>query len=630
MNPRATRVAFGRAGLASILAVGVLASCSSGGSKNSGKVSSEVPAPLAAALASVAPVADVTVTSDHQADVLLDQAGLRAKLGANADAIYALLDKARDKASGAEPNTDLTKVARTRAAVTGRRSDARLLAATGSLSTILEFSDRFAEMLDPLTSTPGTGGSLTYEWPPSPPAVEDDGTRTVSDTLEQSIGFDVSGSIVTAIFSGTHKQTVTDDKTHAVLAQATDTRTYHGEINICPDAGGLVPMTINAKIRVNTSAHTSTADSTLDIKGHTNDQAGLGSVEASYRNTSAWDGGSVDVDLTGMSLKPNGNHAFDPASLDLGQATGKIDTSGDAKAGIGWAMTDLVLNANTAEPALTQAQNLWRHGRCVVVAVPDYSAQTPIKTTEQDSVQHTEDVDTKSETKFGVTLKHRFGSPPAAPVDAALSGPDKIEPDHFDAAPGSMTYTAPGEEDKTATLTLTSTSKRGIGKLVLKFATKPKKLELTMNGTVTFGSSIVTLVAHVHAAKARFQPIGDGKYRASLPVTTSYSLAIAAPNCSSGSGSENGGSLVFNATTSEGPDKKPVWKVILDAQRSKVHTLETVCGISFSDVQLSGAGGGLAGVIGSSAGIMSFPADGGTVHVHKTFVDATFVATVPK
>jgi len=622
------RTAYGRAGLALVLAVGVLASCSSGGGDS--KSASRVPAPLTAAFASVAPVTDVTATSDRQADVMLDEAGLRAKLGADADAIYALLDKARDKASGAEPPPDYTKTARTKAAVTARPNEARLLTATGSLSTILEFSEQFAGMLDLLTSTPGRGGSLTYEWPPSPPSVEDDGTRTVSDTIEQSIGFDVSGSIVTAVFSGTHKQTVTDDKTHAVLAQATDTRTYHGEINICPDAGGLVPLTINAKIRVSTSAHTSTADSTLAIKGHTDDQAGLGSVDASYQNQSDWDGGSVDVDLTGMSLKPNGNHAFDPASLDLGQATGKIDTSGDAKAGIGWAMTDLVLNTNTAEPALTQAQNLWRHGRCVVVAAPDYSAETPIKTTEQDSVQHTEDVDTKSETKFAVTLKHRFGAPPAAPVDAALSGPDKIDPDHLDAAPGAMTYTAPGEEDKTATLTLTSTSKRGIGKLVLRFATKPKKLELTMNGTVTFGSSIVALVAHVHAAKAPFKPIGDGKYRATLPVTTNYSLAIAAPNCNSGSGSEGAGSLVFNATTSVGPDKKPAWKVFLDANRSKVHTVETVCGISFSDVQLSGEGGGLAGVIGSSAGIMTFPAEGGTVHVHKTFVDATFVGSVPK
>jgi hypothetical protein len=70
--------------------------------------------------------------------------------------------------------------------------------------------------------------------------------------------------------------------------------------------------------------------------------------------------------------------------------------------------------------------------------------------------------------------------------------------------------------------------------------------------------------------------------------------------------------------------------VTLDPDRSLVHTAETACGISFSDLPLSGAGGGLVGAVASLAGVITLPADGGTVHVQKAFIDATFVATVPK
>jgi hypothetical protein len=70
--------------------------------------------------------------------------------------------------------------------------------------------------------------------------------------------------------------------------------------------------------------------------------------------------------------------------------------------------------------------------------------------------------------------------------------------------------------------------------------------------------------------------------------------------------------------------------VTLDGNRSQVHTSETACGLSFADLPLSGAGGGLVGAVATVAGVITIPADGGTVHVHNGGFDATFVATVPK
>ena len=181
---------------------------------------------------------------------------------------------------------------------------------------------------------------------------------------------------------------------------------------------------------------------------------------------------------------------------------------------------------------------------------------------------------------------------------------------------------------------MTSTSKRGIGKLVIEFDTKSKKLALSMNGSMTFGSGSITLTAQFRASSAAFKPVGDGTYRASLPATTSYILTFPGENCSSANGTEGRGTLVFTGTIDQGPDKKPVWHVKLDGKRSVVHTNETACGKSFSDVLLSGTSGGLVGAMASIAGVITLPVDGGTVHVNKNLsglhMSATFVATVPK
>jgi len=616
-----------RGALALVIAVGTLTACSSGGK------TAQLPAELRSALTSASPVTNVVTADDQETHVLLDDVGLRAKFGGEADAVYALLDKARGQAFETEPAPSFTSAIHTKAFVTGP-PEVRLVDDTFLQSMPLQFATHFAEGLDFLTSSSESGTGSEDEPEHNPASKQDDGVRTVTDNVSESWGIDVAGSRVTVALGAKLTETVTDDKTHSVLVWVTESRTYKGVIDICPDTAGGVPLNVTTQILIDTSTGKSvSSDATLDLHGHVNDQAGLSSVDATYENHSKLPAGSIDLSMGNLSL-PGTANGYDGSSLNTSSATGSVNTTGDETAGLKFAVSDLGLSVNLIEPVMEAAQKLWRNGRCVVVAVPKYNAETPRKIAEQGSVQHTEEVDTNSDTTFGVTLKHRYGAPPQAPVDLSLSGEDKLDPEHLDAAPGTVTYTAPSDDGKTATVTLTSTSKRGIGKLVIEFDTKSKKLAMSMSGNMRFGSNGITLTAQFQGSTGVFKPVGDGKYRASLPAITSYTITVPGENCSSANGNEGRGTLVFDGTRVDGPDNKPVWHVQLDEKRSFVHTNESACGISFSDLPLSGAGGGLVGSMASIAHVVTIPGDGGTVRVNKNIagltVNETFVATVPK
>jgi hypothetical protein len=612
------------------LAVGAVAVVLAAGCGGSGGGGVAEPTRAAASAATQNPAG----AADAQTDALLDAVGLRRALGARADAVYALLSRARAVAIGSIVAPTFTPPPR----ATTQRSGPPAAELLGFEVTTLPqlFAYMFAGFLDQATtwSAEGLSFSQTVPGTPTQPRTIDDGAQTVTTSTNMDYTPGVAGSVVTLSLTNTITQTVTDDKTHAVLATVSDVRTYAGKIDVCPGTAGDVPMSITIDIGIQSSDKTIKDHQDDSLAGRVDDSAALATVEQTSHDTSRWTSqigtGSVDVSTTGLSYPGDATNGMSVSGMDTSHMSQPFRVTGDATT------ADAQRTADGEEtnswligpPVITAAQKLWRNGRCVVVTAPDYKAETPLKITEQANVQHTEDVDKSSETDFGVALKHRFASVPAAPVDAALSGDKSIDPAHAPAAPTTVKYIAGDQDDAKADVTLTSTSKRGIGKLVLEFAVKPKKLALSMDGALNFSFGPISLTAHVHAATATFAPVGDGTYRASLPATTSYTVTGA--GCGSANGTEANGSLVFNATLVEGPDKKPLWNVTLDPNRSQVHTFETACGIPFADLPLSGAGGGLVGAMASTAGPLTLPSDGGTVHVHNSIIDMTFVATVPK
>jgi hypothetical protein len=77
-----------------------------------------------------------------------------------------------------------------------------------------------------------------------------------------------------------------------------------------------------------------------------------------------------------------------------------------------------------------------------------------------------------STTPIAVTVMHKFdGSAVPSKLEAVLSGGSSLVPASLAKTPGTLTYTAPGETGKSATIKLTATSRRGIATLDLTAST---------------------------------------------------------------------------------------------------------------------------------------------------------------
>ena len=71
-----------------------------------------------------------------------------------------------------------------------------------------------------------------------------------------------------------------------------------------------------------------------------------------------------------------------------------------------------------------------------------------------------------------MTVRHKFdGSEVPSKLDAALKGETSVDPTTLAKTSGTLTYTAPGETGKSATITLTATSRRGRATLDLTAST---------------------------------------------------------------------------------------------------------------------------------------------------------------
>jgi hypothetical protein len=252
-------------------------------------------------------------------------------------------------------------------------------------------------------------------------------------------------------------------------------------------------LDVEQKVRSDAKGTVTTreAKSKNKFTGTVGTDAFLSSVQQSFHEESSWQlttgSGAYNVDV-GMTYTANQSGSFlggaqsGSASGSVGSASGQATEGNTLARSAGFSMA---VDALTLEDAYQAAQRLWRQGRCVMVEAPDYGAATPIETAQQEAKQHDEKVDVDSETQFSVRLKHRFaGGTLSLPLKADLTSGDKtLEPNQLDSGSGPLKYKAPPEEDKHATATLRTTSKRGIGTLVLDFHTGGA-LTLTVTGTM--------------------------------------------------------------------------------------------------------------------------------------------------
>jgi hypothetical protein len=411
------------------------------------------------------------------------------------------------KAYGNRAPEILDQIRRSRAAAAAARQassaggGSRLASLGGSPTTftVPYFAAFFASTLEQLTSKGGT-----VQFPPRPFSSQETGPTTfTTTTLNVTESYSGSGSVATGSVKWTYSTITIETATGATLVHVNDERTLEGKIDVCPDAGGIVPASLvaTAAMSATTDATTTsrTSNGRTDFRGTVSDQASLQSVaQETHTDTTshsaAGDGGLSATTRGTWTAGTSGFFGgFDAGSFGADIAARGITSAAEAVRAAGW---DHVLDGFALNAAFDKAQELWRHGRCVVVGA--YGVETPIETFKQDAPQHDEAVDGSSQTPFSVQLKHRFqGGALSAPTTVKLtSGEKKAEPGTLSGSGGQVTYTAPAEDQKKATLELKSTSKRGIGTLVLDFHTG-NSLTLSINGTLSINSSFLDSTTRV-------------------------------------------------------------------------------------------------------------------------------------
>jgi len=503
----------------------------------------------------------------------------------------------------------------------------------GGVFMVLLFAGFFADALDPMTSGRKTAGGQTKSDPLR--STTTGGDTTTTTLLDVTMSLSSAGSRVTMSMHWTYNEATINTKTGEKIVDITDDRTMVGTIDVCPSDGGVAPATLEVNIHLAKAgagaAATRTTTSSNTFSGHVDDQAVLRHVTHDTQQTSSWQnaGGSGGYEFNSTGLSWNG------AAIDTSGIDGSLKANGSAsndqvtkEAG-----GTMAIDKAAVDPAYAAAQKLWRAGRCVVIQVPDYSAETPVPTAEQEKIQHDEEVDVNSLTKFGVSLKHRFGGGLRQPVKASLSGDKKLQPTELQTGSGSLSYTAPDSDDKQATVTLKSVSRRGIGTLVVAFHTKGKHLKLSARGTlvVTFSGflnlawNITINPADFHRAgadtwEAQATAKGTGRYT-NLPIKCAIQFTETA-------------NITFVATRDTRAGQS-VWVVRIDQLRSSGHDVGAPCIGGTYGAQFPNSGYAVIALL--AVGDIVIPADGGTVTVSGTRTDAggathnaklTFTATV--
>ncbi len=427
---------------------------------------------------------------DVEFEAFIANVGLQTAFGARADEILDQLRKTRAAAA----------LGLGRSSARGRPGLAAPVLVTGPEAVLVgmpgAFTVLFGALLDRLTAE-GRGGQQPRKTSSS---TEEGPTSRTTTVLNQTVDATVNGSRVQIVMHWTYQTATTDKASGATLVDTTDDRTIVGVIDVCPSAAGLVPGSLDSHMQsvaaVQSGSNTTrTTTTSSTFSGQVDDRAALGQVVQVGQTSSTWSGGGAGSSgsLTG-TLSGAGAMTFDG------------DRSGTGAAFLGVVQAALVMYGPGG--VYGEAEKLWRNGRCVMVTAPDYSVETPLKVSEQEKQQHDEEVDVDSETKFSVSLKHRFGGGALSfPINAELtSGDKKLEPSKLSGS-GSLAYKAPAEPEKNAIAQLKSTSKRGIGTLVVGFHTVGKHLKLSIKGTLRQPFGPFTYVANISIGPADFQKV---------------------------------------------------------------------------------------------------------------------------
>ena len=218
----------------------------------------------------------------------------------------------------------------------------------------------------------------------------------------------------------------------------------------CPDAGGSIDFTVKVKLSGSTEAASFTQEVTAKVVATTDDNADVASttlnitqgIRESVGGRNTYIETAFDISGRWKNFTAD-NWRVVRTSQDLGPHAQQLVDSAQEGA------------MSASMSALAVAEMMWQNGMCVQIV-----AKSP------------GNVEPSSVTEIPVDVKHKFegGSIPSK-VSVALSGETSVSPTQIDQTPGKLSYTAPPEKNKSATIKLEARSKRGRAKLDLNATT---------------------------------------------------------------------------------------------------------------------------------------------------------------
>jgi len=286
--------------------------------------------------------------------------------------------------------------------------------------------------------------------------------------------------------TGTKTITMKDEKTGEVQATATvsiDTAggTYTSEITTkvsmplfgldanskvslkgdpCPDSNGKVDLLVRSSSNARAGRAGSVFyDKNIEarIVATVGDDANLAGADFDLKQATHSSGSGQQVDfITSQSGNSTGETL---TTLKLSDP--KIDRGSQFVSPADQKASDVGLDnaLNLAIGVLLSARDRWQGGGCIKIEATSPGAVQPSSTTD-----------------IPVTVHHKWdGSEVPSKLEALLKGETSVSPTSLAKTTGTLTYTAPGDKGKNATISLTASSRRGRAKLDLSASTGPGK-----------------------------------------------------------------------------------------------------------------------------------------------------------
>jgi hypothetical protein len=407
-------------------------------------------------------------TTGSDLDAAVDQAvGRTAALGG------ATVDWLTDRRSATVVKAlDAARVEHSAISATGLSRQPTAQGGAGGLMTWVGSTAAVTMGLSSFTQQVGSDASAAGQPTTSHDVTTINGLTTEADTTT-TFHASVSGSTVVVDGDVTQASTTTDAQ-GAVVSSGTYRSHVHAELSACPDSNGTVSLTMSVDLSSSTSVGGSfTATATSHQKGQVGDDAYLQSVteDLDVSQQVVAPSGSRTAGSSKRSVsfiqKPNGG-GFDrisEASGSVGQGTM------DPTESIRWANFMQLTVTLASMESFKDAQKQWRGGKCVRVESSEHSRNVSADDTIRFDAEPVQAIDGTHLTK---------------PIVASLTGSQAVQPQGTEQpAPASFTYVAgPGIGDR-GTVTLTSTSNRGIGTLALTFVVEPSVvLELEIDSRI--------------------------------------------------------------------------------------------------------------------------------------------------